>query len=63
MWFAIDMVEGGEGTWFCWPMLGIFIAVAIIGVVLLEVGGLIGVEWERREIAKYLHGRGNEPGP
>ena len=34
MWFAIDMLEGGEGTWF-WPMLGTGTAVAITGVVLL----------------------------
>ena len=63
MWFAIDMLEGGEGTWFYWPMLGTGIAVAITGVVLLGLGGLMGVEWERREIDKYLRRRGNEPGP
>ena len=63
MWFAIDMLEGGEGTWFYWPMLGTGIAVAITGVVLLGVGGLMGVEWERREINKYLRRRGSEPEP
>ena len=63
MWFAIDMLERGDGTWFYWPMLGTGIAVAITGVVLLGVGGLMGVEWERREIDKYLRRRGNEPGP
>ena len=44
-------------------MLGTGIAVAITGVVLLGIGGLMGVEWERREIEKYLRRRGNEPEP
>ena len=63
MWFAIDMLEGGSRTWFYWPMLGTGTAVAITGVVLLGIGGLMGVEWERREIDKYLGRRGNEPEP
>jgi hypothetical protein len=61
MWFAIDMLEGGSGTWFYWPMLGTGIAVAITGIVLLGIGGPLGVEWERREVDKYLRRRGNEP--
>jgi hypothetical protein len=63
MWFVIDMTEGGEGTWFYWPMLGTGIAVAITGIVLLGIGGLFGANWERREIDKYLRRSGNEPGP
>jgi hypothetical protein len=62
MWFAIDMLEGGSGTWFYWPMLGSGIAVAIVGISLLGIGGLFGVEWERREIDRYLRRRGSEPG-
>lgn len=62
MWFAIDMLEGGEGTWFYWPMLGTGIAVAIAGIVLVGVGGIFGPEWERREIDRYLRRGGNEPG-
>ena len=61
MWFAIDMLEGGSGTWFYWPMLGTGIAVAITGIVLLGIGGPLGVEWERREVDKYLRRRGNQP--
>jgi two-component system, LytTR family, sensor kinase len=61
MWFAIDMADDSSSVWFYWPMLGTGIAVAITGVVLLGVGGLMGVEWERREIDKYLRRRGNEP--
>ena len=61
MWFAIDMLDGGSSVWFYWPMLGTGIAVAITGVVLLGVGGLMGVEWERRELDKYLRRKGDEP--
>jgi hypothetical protein len=50
MWFSIDMLEGGDGTRFYSPMLGTGIAAAITGVVLLGVGGLMGAEWEHREI-------------
>jgi hypothetical protein len=44
-------------------MLGTGIGVAITAVVLLGIGGLFGVGWERREIDKYLRRRGTEPGP
>jgi hypothetical protein len=44
-------------------MLGTGIAVVITGIVLLGIGGLLGVEWERREIERYLRRRGSEPGP
>jgi 2TM domain len=64
MWFTIDMLDDGtESLWFYWPMLGTGIAVAITGIVLLGIGGLFGADWERREIDKYLRGRGNKPGP
>jgi 2TM domain len=61
MWFAIDMLEGGEGTWFYWPMLGTGIGVAITGIVLLGIGGLFGTDWERREMDKYLRRQGDKP--
>jgi 2TM domain len=57
MWFAIDMLDGSDSTWFYWPMLGTGIGVAITAIVLLGIGGLFGVEWERREVEKYLRRR------
>jgi hypothetical protein len=60
MWFAIDMLEGGEGTWFYWPMLGTGIGVAITGIVLLGIGGLFGTDWQRREMDKYLRRQGDK---
>jgi hypothetical protein len=63
MWFVIDMTDDSSSTWFYWPMFGSGIAVAITGIVLLGIGGLFGIEWERREIDKYLRRRGNERGP
>jgi len=54
MWFAIDMADGTEDIWFYWPMLGTGIAVAVVAVVLLGVGGLFGAEWERRRVDRYL---------
>ena len=63
MWFAIDMSDDSSSVWFYWPMLGTGIAVAITGIVLLGIGGLFGVEWERREIDRYLRRGGNEPAP
>jgi hypothetical protein len=63
MWFTIDMRDDGtESLWFYWPMLGTGIGVAITAIVLLGLGGLFGVEWERRETEKYLRRRGNGPG-
>jgi two-component system, LytTR family, sensor kinase len=59
MWFALDMLDDSSSFWFYWPMLGTGIAVAIIGVVLLGIGGLLGADWERREIDRYLRRRGN----
>jgi hypothetical protein len=60
-WFLIDMLDDSSSLWFYWPMLGTGIGVAITAIVLLGIGGLFGVDWERREIDKYLR-RGNEPG-
>lgn len=61
MWFAIDLADDSSSWWFYWPMLGTGIAVAITGVVLLGMGGLFGVEWEDREIEKYVRRRRNTP--
>ena len=61
MWFLIDVRDGGS-WWFYWPMLGTGIGVAITAIVLLGLGGLFGVNWERREMDRYLRRRGNGPG-
>jgi hypothetical protein len=63
MWFLIDLADDSSSFWFYWPMLGTGIGVAVTGIVLLGIGGLMGVDRERREIDKYLRRRGNEPGP
>jgi hypothetical protein len=58
MWFLIDLSDDSSSWWFYWPMAGSGIAVAITGIVLLGIGGLVGADWERREIDKYLRRRG-----
>jgi 2TM domain len=62
MWFTLDMLDGSDSLWFYWPMLGTGIAVTITGIALLGIGGLLGTEWEQREIDKYLRRRGDRPG-
>jgi hypothetical protein len=57
MWFAIDMADGTESLWFYWPMLGTGIAVAITAVVLLGVGGVFGIDWEQRQVERYIQQR------
>jgi 2TM domain len=57
MWFAIDMADGTENLWFYWPMLGTGVVVAIAAVVLLGMGGLFGVDWEQRQVERYLRQR------
>jgi hypothetical protein len=57
MWFAIDMADGTENLWFYWPMLGTGVVVAVTAVVLLGVGGLFGVDWEQRQVERYLRQR------
>ena len=60
----IDLADDSSGFWFYWPMLGTGIGVAITAVVLLGVGGVFGVDWEQREIDRYMaHGAGHRPGP
>jgi 2TM domain len=61
MWFVIDLSDDSSSWWFYWPMAGTGIGVGITGIVLLGIGGLLGVEWERREVEKYLRRRGKEP--
>jgi hypothetical protein len=58
MWFLIDMSDGTENLWFYWPMLGAGFAVAVTAVVMFGIGGLFGVEWERRQMDRYLERRG-----
>ena len=62
MWFVIDLLDDSSSWWFYWPMFGTGIAVAITAIVLLGLGGLLGADWERRQIDKYLSRRGNGPG-
>lgn len=58
MWFAIDLFDDSSSWWFYWPMLGTGIGVVITAIVLLGIGGLFGLDWERRETDKYLRRRG-----
>ena len=58
MWFAIDMADGTENLWFYWPMFGTGIGVAVTAIVLFGVGGLFGLDWEQRQIERYVHQRG-----
>ena len=62
MWFTIDMLDDSSSFWFYWPMLGTGIGVAITAIALLGIGGLLGVDWERKQIEKYIDRRGNKPG-
>jgi hypothetical protein len=61
MWLTIDLLDDSSSFWFYWPMLGTGIGVAITAIVLLGIGGVFGVDWERREVDKYLRRRGDEP--
>jgi 2TM domain len=54
MWFAIDMADGTESLWFYWPMMGTGVIVAITSVVLLGTGGVLGADWEQRQIDRYI---------
>jgi 2TM domain len=58
MWFTIDMADDSDSFWFYWPMLGTGIGVAITAVVLLGIGGVFGVDWERRQVERYIQQRG-----
>ena len=62
MRFTIDLLDDSSSWWFYWPMVGTGIGVALTAVVLPGIGGLFGADWGRREIDRYLRGRGNEPG-
>jgi hypothetical protein len=57
MWFSIDVLDDSTGLWFYWPMLGTGLAVVVTGLVMFGLGGLFGVEWERRQVDKYLERR------
>jgi 2TM domain len=54
MWFMIDMADGTESLWFHWPMLGTGAAVAVAAVAMFGIGGLLGADWERRQVQRYL---------
>ena len=51
------MADGTENLWLYWPMLGTGIGVAITAIVLLGVGGVFGMDWERRQVDHYLQCR------
>jgi uncharacterized membrane protein YccC len=57
MWFLIDMADGTESLWFYWPMLGTGAAVAVAAVAMFGIGGLLGADWERRQVQRYLDQR------
>jgi hypothetical protein len=38
-------------------VMGTGVAVAVTAVVLLGVGGLFGIEWEQRQLERYLDQR------
>jgi hypothetical protein len=54
MWLAIDLADDSSGFWFYWPMLGTGAAVAVTAIALLGYGGGLGLDWERREIDRYV---------
>jgi hypothetical protein len=60
LWFAIDMLTGGDDLWFYWPVLGAGLIVAVIGVAMFGIAGLFGGDWERRQVDQYLQRR--DPG-
>lgn len=58
MWFTIDMADGTEDIWFYWPMFGTGIGVVAAAIGLLGVGGVLGVDWERRQVDRYVERHG-----
>jgi hypothetical protein len=58
MWFLIDLADDSEGFWFYWPMLGVGAGVAVAAIVMLGIGGLLGANWERRQIERYVSRHG-----
>jgi hypothetical protein len=40
--------------WFYWPMLGTGAAVAVVTVAMFGIGGLLGADWERRQVQRYM---------
>ena len=56
------MFDDSSSIWFDWPMLGTGIGVLITAIAPPGIGGLSGADRGRREEAKCLRRRGNEPG-
>jgi hypothetical protein len=48
------MADGTESLWFYWPMLGTGAAVAVAAVAMFGIGGLLGADWERRQVKRYM---------
>jgi 2TM domain len=61
IWLAIDLLTGPDELWFYWPMLGAGLIVAVIGVAMFGLGGLLGADWERRQVDRYVERRGDRP--
>lgn len=59
-WFAVDLLTGSDDWWFYWPVLGAGLIVAVIGMVMLGVGGLFGPAWEQRQVDRYLDRHGED---
>ena len=51
---AINLLTSPFSLWFYWPMLGWGIGVAVHGVSVFGLAGLLGPEWEEREIRKLM---------
>jgi 2TM domain len=58
LWFTIDMLTGPGDLWFYWPVLGAGLIVAVIGLALFGFGALLGDDWERRQVDRYLERHG-----
>jgi putative flippase GtrA len=53
LWLLIDVLTGTDDWWFHWPTLGAGVIVAIIGISMFGVAGLLGEDWERRQMQRY----------
>ncbi len=51
---ATNFYMGIENPWFIWPTLGWGLGVALHGLTAFEKLSLFGVDWERRQIKKWM---------
>jgi hypothetical protein len=59
MLFAIDILSNSRLDWFWWPMMGL--GVLVTAIFLLGVRGMVGPDWDRRQIDRYIERRGSSP--